>query len=122
MQLFILKLTKINMHLIITFYQNFIKHNNINIVKKKLKILCRIENDNDSIYSREVCQICNGTTKTFNMAPCSFCNETGLRNKFSDAFIKNHVCFCAASDKKNCPICKKKCHHETSMKPRILIA
>jgi hypothetical protein len=68
------------------------------------------------------CEICNGNKITYNMMPCSFCNETGLSNRFAEAFIRNHICYCSTtSDRKNCPVCKKKCHHDSALRPRILI-
>jgi hypothetical protein len=67
------------------------------------------------------CQICNGTGRTYNMMPCLFCNETGLSNKFADSFIKNHICLCSTTDRKHCPICKKKCHHDSALRPRLVV-
>jgi hypothetical protein len=68
------------------------------------------------------CQICDGTGRTYNMMPCLFCNETGLNNKFANSFIKNHICLCSTTDRKNCPICKKKCHHDSALRPRLVIS
>jgi hypothetical protein len=67
------------------------------------------------------CQICNGNRRTYNMMPCLFCNETGLSNKFADSFIKNHICLCSTTDRKHCPICKKKCHHDSALRPRLVV-
>ena len=68
------------------------------------------------------CQICGGSKVTYNMLPCFFCNETGLDNKFANSFIKNHICLCSTTDRKNCPICKKKCHHDSALRPRLVIS
>jgi hypothetical protein len=70
----------------------------------------------------EKCQICDGSKITYNMMPCSFCNETGVSNKFASSFIKNHICLCSTTDRKNCPICKKKCHHDSALRPRLVVA
>ncbi len=72
--------------------------------------------------SLDKCQICNGTKKTYDMLPCYFCNETGLRNRFAESFMRNHICLCSRWDRKHCPICKKKCHHDSSLKPRVLMS
>ena len=66
------------------------------------------------------CQICEGTKVTYLMKPCYFCNETGMRNNFTNSFIKNHICLCSTTDRKTCPICKRHCHHDTTLNPRIL--
>jgi len=34
--------------------------------------------------------------------------------------IKHHICGCNYADGKNCPWCKKPCHHDASLAPRIL--
>jgi len=68
------------------------------------------------------CQICNGAKVTYLMQPCYFCNETGLRNNFTDSFIKNHICLCSTTDRKSCPICKKICHHSSGLRPHILVS
>ena len=66
------------------------------------------------------CQICNGTKVTYLMKPCYFCNETGLSNNFTKSFIKNHICLCSTTDRKTCPICKRNCHHDSTLNPRII--
>lgn len=68
------------------------------------------------------CQVCEGTKYTYDLKPCSFCNSTGIGNKFAEAFMRNHICYCSTNDRKNCPICKKKCHHSSSLKPYLLSA
>jgi len=39
-----------------------------------------------------------------------------------DLVVKHHVCGCNYADGKNCPWCKKSCHHDASLAPRILIS
>jgi hypothetical protein len=70
----------------------------------------------------EKCKICNGTRRTHDNMPCLFCNESGLNNRFAEAFMKNHICLCSQYDRKNCPICRKSCHHSSTLKPRIMIS
>jgi hypothetical protein len=78
--------------------------------------------DQEKTNSLDKCQVCDGNKRTYNMGPCFFCNETGLSNRFAEAFIRNHICYCSTtSDRKSCPICKKKCHHESALRPRILV-
>ena len=36
--------------------------------------------------------------------------------------LKHHICGCNYADRKNCPWCKKPCHHDASLAPRILIS
>ena len=79
-------------------------------------------NVKDSYPINSNCQICDGTKRTFDNRPCFFCNETGISNNFANAFIKNHICLCSISDRKNCPICRKKCHHDSTLKPQILVS
>lgn len=34
----------------------------------------------------------------------------------------DHICGCNNADRRNCPLCKKPCHHDTSLNPKILIS
>jgi RecJ-like exonuclease len=83
-------------------------------------------NSNSSYLNHDIdtdrCQICNGTKITYLSKPCYFCNGTGLRNHFTDSFIKNHICLCASTDRRTCPVCRRRCHHDTTLNPRILIS
>jgi len=36
--------------------------------------------------------------------------------------LNGHICGCNYADRKNCPWCKKPCHHDASLGPRILIS
>ncbi len=53
---------------------------------------------------------------------CPFCNGTGEFTKAAESYMKSHICQCVFLDRKNCPLCGKKCHHNTPNRPRILIA
>ena len=35
-------------------------------------------------------------------------------------YKKFHHCECLDFDRENCPICKKKCHHDTELSPKNL--
>ena len=74
----------------------------------------------DSTNCSIKCQICDGTKVTYLMKPCYFCNETGLSNNFTNSFIKNHICLCSTTNRRTCPICKKDCHHDSTLHPKIL--
>lgn len=74
----------------------------------------------DSTNRSVKCQICHGTKVTYLMKPCYFCNETGLSNNFTNSFIKNHICLCSTTNRRTCPICKKNCHHDSTLHPKVL--
>ena len=59
------------------------------------------------------CDVCEGN-KVVAGNECSFCNGTGKWNPIGQAFLKNHICMCIDWDRKFCPICKKRCHHNNS--------
>ena len=71
----------------------------------------------------KTCEICGGLglSGTINII-CAFCNGTKESTSASKGLIKHHICGCNYIDRKNCPWCKKPCHHDTSLDPRILIA
>jgi len=64
-----------------------------------------------------ICVICAGE-KIFMGHPCSFCNGTGEWNEASESYYNNHVCQCFVWGREFCPICKKKCHHESTASPK----
>ncbi|MXY37716.1 MAG: hypothetical protein F4Y82_00400 [Cenarchaeum sp. SB0665_bin_23] len=69
------------------------------------------------------CSVCKGAGKIALLnAPCSFCNETGEYTKIAQAYFDNHICQCALYDRKTCPVCGKKCHHDTPNKPKIRLS
>ena len=76
--------------------------------------------------SSSFCPICNGRGSIeeglWRVMECSFCNGTGEYTKAAASFMKAHPCQCInTSDRKNCPFCKQKCHHNANNKPRVLI-
>jgi len=71
----------------------------------------------------KTCEICGGMiySRTTNTV-CLSCT----RNRESTKALKDspvdHICGCINTDRKNCPLCKKPCHHDTSLNPKILIS
>ena len=65
------------------------------------------------------CDICNGTGEIIHgvVGQCHFCNGTGEWNFAAQHFVKNHICQCITLDRKNCPVCHKPCHHDTTNRP-----
>jgi hypothetical protein len=61
------------------------------------------------------CAVCKGTS-----AKCVFCNGTGEYTKIAETYMKSHICQCIMLDRKNCPLCQKKCHHNTPNRPKLL--
>lgn len=53
---------------------------------------------------------------------CPFCNGTGEYTKSAEAYYASHICQCIFLDRKRCPLCGKKCHHDTPNKPKILLS
>ena len=64
-----------------------------------------------------VCDFCNGAG-TFSSNRCVYCNGTGEWNSAAQAYMKNHICQCILLDRTFCPICNKKCHHDTTLNPK----
>ncbi|MCY4490305.1 MAG: hypothetical protein OXC46_02445 [Thaumarchaeota archaeon] len=71
---------------------------------------------------KDKCVVCkgNGVIELLN-TPCSFCNGTGESNGAAKAYLDSHICQCILLDRKRCPLCGKKCHHDTPNKPKILL-
>jgi RecJ-like exonuclease len=68
------------------------------------------------------CLVCKGDGKiAWTHTSCPFCNETGEYSKASETFLLNHICQCIISDRKNCPVCEEKCHHDTHGRPKVII-
>ncbi len=63
------------------------------------------------------CDMCKGKGQ-FLGNPCVYCNETGEWNVAAQGYLKNHICQCIISDRKHCPVCNKKCHHDTTNHPK----
>ena len=71
----------------------------------------------------KVCPVCKGSgTITLLDCSCSFCNGTGEYTKSAESYYKSHICQCVLLDRKRCPLCGKKCHHDTPNKPKILLS
>ena len=66
------------------------------------------------------CPICKGTGVIALLnSPCSFCNGTGEYTKLAESYYESHTCQCVLLDRKTCPLCGKKCHHDTPNRPKI---
>ena len=71
----------------------------------------------------KVCPVCKGRgIIELLRAPCSFCNGTGEYTKLAEVYFASHICQCVLLDRKTCPLCGKKCHHDTPNKPKIEIS
>ena len=69
------------------------------------------------------CEICGGLVPSgTTIKICSFCNKIGDSASTSEDSLDYHICGCDTSDRRNCPWCKKPCHHDTSLNPKILIS
>lgn len=67
-----------------------------------------------------VCVICDGE-KIFLGHPCTFCNGTGEWNQPGENYLKDHICQCIIWGREFCPVCGKKCHHDTESTPKQII-
>ncbi len=67
------------------------------------------------------CTVCNGTGKNMFNETCTYCNGTGEHNILAEKYVQNHICQCITWDRKFCPICKKKCHHDSNCTPKQVI-
>ena len=63
------------------------------------------------------CSVCGGKGVFFEKM-CVYCNGTGEWNSVGDVYLKNHICQCIVLDRLFCPICEKKCHHDSSLTPK----
>jgi hypothetical protein len=70
-----------------------------------------------------MCGICGGPVSggTVNNLCSSCTNIRESRTASKDPFA-DHICGCIDSDRKNCPLCNRPCHHDTSLNPKILIS
>ena len=72
--------------------------------------------------NKKNCAVCNGKGKIELLdSSCPFCNGTGEFTKSSESYFKSHICQCIFLNRKTCPLCGKKCHHDTPNKPKILL-
>lgn len=77
-----------------------------------------MENQNN-----DICPICTEGTIEATESVCPFCNGTKEYTSSAGAYLKNHICQCIWEPKrKTCPICKKKCHHNSQQTSKILIS
>ena len=71
---------------------------------------------------KQGCPVCAGIgTIELLKTQCPFCNGTGDFTKTAETYMTSHICQCVFLDRKTCPLCKKKCHHDTPNKPKVLI-
>lgn len=71
----------------------------------------------------KTCEICGGTVsfRTANTV-CSSCTSIRESKMASNDSLAHHICGCINTDRRNCPLCNKPCHHDTSLNPKILIS
>ena len=71
----------------------------------------------------KTCEICGGTVSSGTTGiVCSACTSIREFATASKGSLPEHICGCISTDRKNCPLCKKPCHHDTSLNPKILIS
>jgi hypothetical protein len=71
----------------------------------------------------KTCEICGGTVSSETTDTiCSYCIGARESTMTLKASLTPHICGCNNSDRKNCPLCNKPCHHDTSLSPKILIS
>ena len=91
---------------------------------KKLHVL-RVKIDSEckiAMSEQDFCVVCKGVgiIELLN-SECPFCNGTGENSKSAESYLKSHICQCIFLDRKQCPICEKKWHHDTPNRPKVLI-
>jgi hypothetical protein len=64
----------------------------------------------------DYCDFCKGLS--IGSKNCVYCNGTGKWNASAQAYLKNHICQCIVLDRKFCPVCNQKCHHDSSLSPK----
>jgi len=67
-----------------------------------------------------ICIICDGK-KIYLGHPCTFCNGTGEWNQAGENYLKDHICQCIIWGREFCPVCGKKCHHDSHCTPKQTI-
>ena len=71
----------------------------------------------------KICEICGGTISSGTTnSVCSYCNSIRESTMALKDPLAYHICGCFSSDRRNCPLCNKPCHHDTSLNPKILIS
>ena len=72
--------------------------------------------------NKKKCAVCKGIGKIKLLdSPCPFCNGSGEFTKISESYFKSLICQCIFLNRKTCPLCGKRCHHDTPNKPKILL-
>ena len=70
-----------------------------------------------------ICGVCKGVGNIELIdSQCPFCNGTGENSTAAESYMKSHICQCIFLDRKMCPICGKKCHHDTPHRPKIRLS
>ena len=71
----------------------------------------------------KTCEICGGIVSSGTTSNvCLSCTIIRESRSASKEFLADHICGCINLDRKNCPLCKRPCHHDTSLNPKILIS
>ena len=74
------------------------------------------------MVGKESCPVCKGRGSIELLdSQCPFCNGTGEFTKAGESYMKSHIFQCIMLDRKVCPLCGKKCHHNTPNRPKVLI-
>ncbi len=74
------------------------------------------------LLTEQKCAVCEGDGSIELLgSQCPFCNGTGEYTKIAESYITSHICQCIFLDRKVCPLCKQRCHHDTPNKPKVLI-
>ena len=47
-------------------------------------------------------------------------NAFGSEKMLAEAFLASHTCQCILLDRKTCPVCGKKCHHDTPNRVKVM--
>jgi len=90
-------------------------HKNKDAVNKR----CREAYKNRNHQPKEdYCVVCNRTGRAFDERICPFCNGTGNPNHLGEEYMRTHICQCEIGDRKNCPVCKTECHHDSNLTPK----
>ena len=74
------------------------------------------------MVSEKKCAVCKGKGKIellYSSSP--FSNGTGEFTKISESYFKSHICQCIFLNRKICPLCGKRCHHDTPNKTKIML-
>ena len=74
------------------------------------------------LLAEQKCAVCKGDGSIELLgSQCPFCNGTGEFTKIAESYITSHICQCIFLDRKVCPLCEQRCHHDTPNKPKVLI-